>query len=174
MNVSAAKDAINTYFPSEASEMYILIASSVALIILGIIFLTVLHGRFSQIFGVGLLVLALIYGSTGISLLSRDGANQARLNAALDAPITAETKTLLAAEETRIKTVVENYRNLQYMFAGFAAVSIALILFWPTQIGMALAAVGMTFAVSGVLVDHYSEKRATLYHTDLKAALSQP
>ena len=86
MNVSAAKDAINTYFPSEASEMYILIASSVALVILGIVFLTLLHGRFSQIFGVGLLVLALIYGSTGISLLTRDSANQARLNAALDAP----------------------------------------------------------------------------------------
>ena len=173
MNTTAAKTAIETYFASEASEMYILIAASIALIVLGIIFLTILHGRFSQIFGAGLLVLALIYGSTGFSLLSRDSANRAQLVAALDAPVTAETTTLLKAEETRIKAVVDNYRNLQYMFAGFAAVGLALILFWPTQIGMAIAAIALTFSVSGILVDHYSEHRATIYYHELSAALTR-
>ena len=171
MNIADTKSAINTYFTSEASEMYILIAAAIALVILGVVFLTLLHGRFSQIFGVGLLVLALIYGSTGVSLLSRDSANRAQLIAALDAPITSETEAMLTAEQKRIKAVVDNYRNLQYMFAGFAAVGLALILFWPTQIGMAIAATALTFSVSGVLVDHYSEHRATIYYNDLTISL---
>ena len=172
MNIAATKDAINTYFTSEASEMYILIASAAVLIVLGIVFLTMLHGRFSQIFGAGLLVLALIYGGTGVSLLSRDSANRDQLIAALDAPITEETTTLLNGEEARIKAVVDNYRNLQYMFASFAVLGAALILFWPTQIGMAVAALALTFSVSGVLVDHYSEHRATIYYQDLRTAIS--
>ncbi len=172
MNITAAKSAINTYFASEASEMYILIAAAAALVVLGLIFLTVLHGRFSQVFGVGLLVLALIYGGTGISLLKRDHANHTQLITALDAPITAATTDMVKAEETHIKAVVDNYRNLQLMFAGFAAIGLALILFWPTQIGMAIAGLALFFSVSGILVDHYSEHRATIYYNDLTTAIS--
>lgn len=171
MNVQDTKASIDTYFASEASEMYILIIAAIFLFILAVIFFTQLQGRFSQIFAAGLVLLALIYGGTGVSLLMRDKENHANLTAALAMPADKATITLVMAEQDRIKTVVDGYRNLQFMFAGIAIIGVGLILFWPTQIGMALAALLFVFSASGVFADHYSEHRASIYYQELSKAI---
>ena len=64
MNVQDTKASIDTYFASEASEMYILIIAAIFLFILAVIFFTQLQGQFSQIFAAGLVLLALISGGS--------------------------------------------------------------------------------------------------------------
>ena len=171
MNVQAAKASIDTYFASEASEMYILIIAGVGLAILAGLVFTLLSGRFSQVFAAGLLALALLHVGTGIGLLVRDKGNHAQLNAVLDAPVNQATIERVRAERDRVKVILGSYRNLEYMFAGFAVAGAGLILFWPAPVGMALSALLFIVSFNGVLIDQYSKQRATTYYHDLTAAL---
>ena len=163
LNIQAASLAIETYFTSEAGEMYCILGGS---LVLGLCSLTLwlkFSDQFSAALAVTLIVIALLLAATGASLLLRDGKNARMLQDTLATGDPAMQINVLNTERYRMQAVVDNYQNLRYFFAGFALLGALLIGFTDHHISHALAFGLLIFAVSGLVIDRYSETRARTY-----------
>jgi hypothetical protein len=171
MNPAEAACAIEAYFSSEAAEMYWVIGGAVLLFATAALLWLKLDDRFSVSLAISLSVVALMLAVTGVSLLVRDTANRNNLLSLVQQERTVEASAALEAEKRRMIEVVKNYSTYRFMFAAAALIG-ALLIAWA-QGGLAhAAAVGLlAFSAAGVVIDQYSEKRATAYLERLEQAL---
>ncbi len=163
LNIDTTRLAIETYFASEAGEMYCILGGS---LVLGLCSLTLwlkFNDQFSSALAISLVLVALLLASTGASLLVRDGKNQRMLLGTLTNNDLATQQSVLVLERDRMQAVVDNYQNLRYLFAGFALLAALLIAFTHHHINHALAVGLLVFAMSGLVIDRFSENRARLY-----------
>ncbi|RLA41459.1 MAG: hypothetical protein DRR06_15900 [Gammaproteobacteria bacterium] len=68
-----------------------------------------------------------------------------------------------------MQKVADNYQNLRYTFSALALAGALLIAFTHHHITHAIAIGLLIFALSGLVIDRYSEVRARLYLGNLQA-----
>lgn len=167
MNIETTRLAIEAYFVSEAGEMYCILGGS---LVLGLCSLTLwlkFSDQFSTALAITLMVVALLLAATATSLLIRDGKNALVLLDTLHNEDVIAQQSMLSVEQNRMQTVVDNYQNLRYLFAGLALLGALLIAFTHHHISHAIAIGLLIFALSGLMIDRYSETRARLYLSHL-------
>lgn len=171
MNLEKLSTAVTAYFSSEAAEMYCLIVGGGVAFALALLLIVSINDRFSQSLAVMLVLIGLLLGGTGVSLLKRDNANEAALLSVLNGGDSAISQPIIEAERDRMQTVVDAYTTYRYMFAGAAVIGAALILFVAHPIAMGVAVGLFIFAGSGVVIDHFSEQRAVIYLEVLQSSI---
>lgn len=164
MNPQEIKLAIETYFAGEAAEAYIVIAGYLLVLVCAGLLWFRFSDRFSIALSITLAILTIGMSGGFIYLLIRDSANRQNLVQLVDShQVKPETRQALEKEKNRMQKVADGYLNLRRLFAAFALLGTLLILFTGNDISHAVAVGLLLFALSGVVIDHYSEERATIY-----------
>ncbi|MBV1932161.1 MAG: hypothetical protein KUG71_10655 [Porticoccaceae bacterium] len=167
VNIETTALAIETYFTSEAAEMYCILGGS---LVLGLCSLTLwlkFSDQFSTALAITLAMVALLLATAGTSLLIRDGKNARTLLDTLHNEDLFAQQSVLGVEQNRMQAVVDNYQNLRYLFGGFALLGALLIAFTHHHISHAIAIGLLIFALAGLVIDRYSETRARFYLSHL-------
>ncbi|RLA50979.1 MAG: hypothetical protein DRR42_11640 [Gammaproteobacteria bacterium] len=169
INIEQAKVAIESYFSSEAAEMYCILSGSALLALCSLLLWFKFSDQFSVALAITLVLIALLLAATGISLLIRDRQNHQGLTETLNAGDLKATEQVLGIERVRMQKVADNYQNLRYTFSALALAGALLIAFTHHHITHAIAIGLLIFALSGLVIDRYSEVRARLYLGNLQA-----
>lgn len=169
MDTTQAKLAIDSYFASEAAEMYCILGGGLALALCSALLWSRFNDQFSAALSVTLAVVALLLFATGGSLLIRDSQNHARLLDTLQGADTPAIGQAIAKERGRMQKVAGNYQNLRYAFAALAIAGALLVALTHHYLSHAIAVGLMLFAVAGTVIDRYSETRALVYLDQLDA-----
>lgn len=172
IDAQQAAQAINHYFNREAAEMYCILGGSACLLFCALLLWLFFNDRFSSALAITLSVVALLYSAVAVSLLIRDGANRSYLIETVQSGEPQQQREALTAERERMQAVADNYQNLRYLFSGLALMGALLIAFTHHSISHAVAVGLLVFALSGTVIDRYSEARATLYLGALKTQTS--
>lgn len=167
VNVETTALAIETYFTSEAAEMYCILGGSLMLGLCSLTLWLKFSDQFSTALAITLAVVALLLATTGTSLLIRDSKNARTLLDTLHNKDMVAQQSVLSVEKNRMQAVVDNYQNLRYLFAGFALLGALLIAFTHHHMSHAIAVGLLIFALSGLVIDRYSEVRARTYLQEL-------
>lgn len=171
MSPKHLKTAVETYFSSEAGEMYCILGVALLLLVLAAVFWLKFADRFSHGLAVALLCVGGVLAATGVGLLLRDTANKDVLLEAVYDAKPAERKAIFATEQARMQAVVNNYPNLRYIAVALMLMGSLLILFLSADVARA-AAVGMVLmGLCVIVIDQYSEPRATTYLNSLNKHL---
>jgi hypothetical protein len=171
MNFQEIKLAIETYFTGEAAEAYIVIGGYIFIVLCAGLLWFKFSDRFSITLSITTLVLALFMSSGFGYLLIRDSVNRQNLVQLVESQDTEEVSQTLQKEKDRMQTVADGYLNLRRMFAVSALVGAILIIFTHNSVSHAIAVGMMFFAMSGAIIDHYSEERASIYLEKLNSQL---
>jgi hypothetical protein len=167
MDIEQAKITVDTYFASEAAEMYCILGGSGFIALCSLLLWFRFDDQFSSALAITLAVVALLLFATGASLLIRDGQNHTMLIDTLNGNDVRTTEQVIAGETGRMQKVADNYQNLRYTFAAFAFMGALLIIFSHHHLAQAIAVGLLVFAVSGTIIDRYSEVRALTYLSHL-------
>ncbi len=150
---------IHTYFTGERSEQMallafcgLLLAAGLALICRGDLYMRGL--------AVALLLAAALFTSACIPLLIRDKATAERLTA-------SPHNEALVIERDRIAKVVSNYPLYRYAYLAVAVLALIALMLRPSDVLAGLGSGLLILVCTGFVVDHYSERRATLYAAGL-------
>ena len=168
INIEQAKLAIVGYFSREAAERYCILGGSALLALCSLLLWLKFSDQFSVALAVTLALIALLLAATGLSLLIRDSQNRQGLIETLTAGDLGVTEQALGIERVRMQKVADNYQNLRYTFAALALAGALLIAFTHHHITHAIAIGLLIFALSGLVIDRYSEVRARLYLGNLQ------
>ena len=163
INTEAARLAVETYFTSEAAEMYCILGGSVVLGLCSVVLWLRFNDQFSIALGITLIILALLFAAAGASLLIRDSKNAQMLQETLRGEDIAAQQSVLTLERQRMQTVADNYQNLRMAFAALALIGALLIVFTHHNISHAIAVGLLIMALAGVVIDKYSEVRTLIY-----------
>ena len=163
MDIDQAKLAIESYFISEAAEMYCILGGGALLALCSSVLWFKFSDPFSMSLSIVMIVLALLLAATGISLLVRDRQNYQTLMELIVTGDAEATEQALDVERLRMQKVADNYQNLRNMFAALALTGGLLIAFTHHHISHAIAIGLLIFAMTGLVIDHYSEVRARTY-----------
>ncbi|WOP14235.1 hypothetical protein [Ottowia sp. SB7-C50] len=156
--------AVLAYFQGERHEMLSILGVSGVLAAIVVLFFLTVRDSFARGLMVTVLVCAALLSATAITLLVRDQ----RLSQSLVSALSGATgPTAVEQEQTRITAVIGNYPRYRW---GAAVVGLAalLILALSRQPWLHGAAAGMLLlVVAQVVIDRYSENRATSYLAQL-------
>jgi hypothetical protein len=168
MNVDALTMAIHAYFTGERSEGFAILAFSAGLVLVAAGLHAVGRDGFSRGFGVAAVLLALLLSSTVISLMRRDAPHQAGLVAALQS---GEATGAVAAESSRMAEVIRKYPYYRIAALGFGVLGLAAGALSRRGWVNGAATGVLLLVIAQVMIDHYSEARATRYAGQLREAL---
>ena len=131
-----------------------------AIVVAGAIALWLTRDRFARGLAVMLVLMAGTLASVAIPLLLRDP----KLRAGLAERIEAGAGDAAIAEETaRMTKVMANYPIYRYGYVGMMIAAGVLALATRSGLAKGVATGLLLFAAAGLVVDHYSEERATKY-----------
>ncbi|WP_172205191.1 hypothetical protein [Niveibacterium sp. COAC-50] len=151
---------IREYFKGEYHEMLLIFAGSAALTCIAVWLWVATHSGFAVGFGVTVLATAMLLCGTAASLLVRDKGLVEELTLSIGTP---QQSQVLAKERARIEVVVSKYRYYRYSAAVLAALSVLGLLLtsrgWVHGVVTGL----LLLVVAQVVIDHFSEQRATQY-----------
>lgn len=151
---------IREYFKGEYNEMMLIFAASAALTCIAVWLWVATRSGFALGFGVTVLATAMLLCGTAASLLVRDKGLVEELTLSIGKP---QQSQVLAKERARIEVVVSKYRYYRYSAAVLAALSVLGLLLtsrgWVHGVVTGL----LLLVVAQVVIDHFSEQRATQY-----------
>lgn len=148
------------YFAGERQEMLLILTGLLLLSALALWLWMATRTSFAAAFAITVIATAVLFSGTALSLFVRDQGLSARVVQTMG---TERGTASLAAERERIAVVVSKYPI--YRYASGVIAFIALL-------GLALSARGwvhglvaglLLLVVAQVLIDHYSEQRASAY-----------
>lgn len=155
---------IRDYFKGEQHEMMLIFVGSAALTSIAAWLWFATRSSFAVGFGITVLVTAMLLCGTAASLLVRDKALVEELTLSLGKP---QQSQVLAKERARIEVVISKYRYYRYSAAVLAALSVLGLLLTSRGWVHGVVAGLLLLVVAQVVIDHFSEQRATQYLTAL-------
>jgi hypothetical protein len=161
----ALRSAIDLYFRGERTEMIAFLVFA-GVLVLSALLLWTTHDRFARSLAVVLALCAVIACGTAIPLLLRDGPHAEKLRERITQ---GDAVGVRADEGVRMAVVNRNYAYYRYLYAACLVVAIGLMLFWRSATTSGIAVGLLVFAATGLVVDHYSESRASIYAQQLQA-----
>lgn len=151
---------IHDYFNGEQHEMMLIFAGSAVLTCIAAWLWFATRSSFAVGFGITVLVTAMLLCGTAASLLVRDKGLVDELTLSIGKP---QQSQVLAKERARIEVVISKYRYYRYSAAVLAALSVLGLLLtsrgWVHGVVTGL----LLLVVAQVVIDHFSEQRATQY-----------
>lgn len=152
------------YFAGERQELLLLLAFSLALaLVCALAFWRA--DMFGRGVAAGLALVVLIGVSASTPLLLRDRQHLETLSAQ---PGTES----MTAEAERIDRVIRNYPYYRYGYALVLLCALVMILWRPSDFVSGLACGLLVLVMTGLVVDHYSEARASRYSQALRQLVS--
>ncbi len=167
VNIETTALAIESFFSSEASEVYCIVGSSLVLGLSSAALWFKFSDQFFTALAVVPAVVALISATSSTSLLIRDSKNARALLHTVHNKGKGTVRNILRVEQNRMEAVANNYQNLCYLFVGFALLGVLLIAFSHHHISHAIAAGLLLFAMVGLMIDRYLKTRARFYLSHL-------
>jgi hypothetical protein len=170
MNSEALTTAVQAYFAGERHEGFAILAFSAALVLVSVAIHMTARDGFSRGFGAVALLLAVLLSATVISLMRRDTPHQAKITAAIRG---GDAGAALVEEASRMADVIRKYPYYRIVALGLGL--FALVAVGVSRRGWVngVAAGVLLVVVAQVVIDHYSEARATRYAGQLRAALAE-
>ena len=151
---------IREYFKGEYNEMMLIFAGSAALTCIAVWLWVGTRSGFALGFGVTVLATAMLLCGTAASLLVRDKGLVEELTLSIGKP---QQSQVLAKERARIEVVVSKYRYYRYSAAVLAALSVLGLLLTSRGWVHGVVTRLLLLVVAQVVIDHFSEQRATQY-----------
>ena len=148
------------YFAGERQEMLLIVGGSLLFSVLALCLWSVTRTGFSSAFAITVLATAILFSATAFSLSVRDRSLSTSLVQAVGTP---QQTANLAAERERIAVVVSKYPYYHYASGVIALIAVLGFVFSSRGWVHGLAAGLLLLVVAQVLIDHYSEQRATCY-----------
>ncbi len=170
MSIDTLTAAVQTYFSGERHEGYAVLAFSAGLVIVAAGLHAAGREGFSGGFGVAALLLAALLSSTVISLMRRDAPHEATLVAGLRG---RDANAALATEARRMAVVIRKYPYYRIAALSLGVLALAAVALSRRHWVNGAAAGVLLLVVAQVVIDHYSESRATRYAGQLQAALAE-
>lgn len=158
--------AVSEYFGGEFNEMLFILAGSALLVGLAAWLWFATRSGFAMAFGTTVMVAAVLFSATAVSLMVRDKELSSSLLQVASSPNRGEAVT---QELKRIDTVVSKYRYYRYVAAVLAALSVMGLLLIHRGWVHGIAAGLLLVVVAQVFIDHFSEQRARQYRSRLSA-----
>lgn len=159
-DTSQLQNVVREYFSGEHGEMMLIFAGSAVFAGLAIWLWLATRSGFSVGLGVTVVAIALLLSGTAGSLLVRDRGLVNDLAQGIGTP---QQGQVLAKERDRVTVVVSKYRYYRYGAAVLAAFSMLGILLSSRGWVHGIAAGLLLLVVAQVVIDHFSEHRATQY-----------
>ncbi len=162
--------AVEAYFTGERQEGLAILAFSIGIVLVAVGLYVVGRDGFSRGFGAVALALAILLSSTVVSLMRRDAPHQAALVAGLRGEAAGK---VVAEEASRIDDVIRKYPYYRGGALVFGVLALAAVAFSRRDWVHGAAAGLLVLVIAQIMIDHYSEARATRYSGALKAAVSK-
>ena len=161
--------AIRDYFRGERHEMLAILAGTLALSFLAVGLYLAMRDGFAKGFAGAVLVSTLVLAATAVSLLRRDPPLQVALEAGVRS---AGATRAVAAEADRIAEIVRRYPVYRYGALALGLVVLAAV-GATRRVWVHGAAAGvLILVVAQLIIDHYSERRASRYAVQLAEGLN--
>lgn len=159
--------AVLEYFAGERVEMLLILSGSAVVAALAVWLWMANRTGFAMAFGVTILASAVLLSATAGSLLIRDKGVSSAVTQGLG---TDEHAFTLGAERERVSVVVSKYKYYRYGAGVLAALAVAGLMLSSRGWLHGMAAGLLILVVVQVLIDHFSEQRASIYLQRLTAA----
>ena len=160
--------AVRLYFRGERLEMLAILAGALVLTVAAGALYAFMRDGFARGFAAAVVLAALLLSVVVASVLRRDPRLQAEIEAGLRGPGAAE---VVRTEAARVREVIRKYPYYRYgaLVLGFATLASAAL----TRRGWVhgTAAGTLVLVVAQLAIDHYSERRASRYASQLDSAL---
>lgn len=163
--------AVLEYFAGEGHESLLIVAVSVSIAIPALWLWLETRSAFSAAFAATVLAAALLLSATAVSLLVRDKGLSSELVRGISSP---QQVSLVQAERERIDVVISKYKYYRYGAAMLAVIGLLALLLSDRPWLHAVAAALLLLVVAQVLIDHYSEHRASVYFAKLSEVIDTP
>lgn len=165
MSSDFIQNQIVEYFRGERTEMICILSVSSLMMALAATLYFSLRDSFEAGFAVTVVISALLFSGTALSLLNRD---QRLRDALLSSMSQTEDKGIaLSLEKQRMTRVLENYPSYRWAAIGIVLVTLVVFAFWPNPRVAGVLAGLLLVACSQIMIDHYSERRAMVYREAL-------
>lgn len=153
------------YFAGERQEMLLIVGGSLLFSALSLWLWLATRNDFAATFTLTVITTAILFSAKALSLFVRDRGLSASLVYTLDTP---QQRTMLAIERERIAVVVSKYPYYRHASGVITLIAmLGLTLFLRGWIH-GLAAGLLLLVIAQVLIDYYSEQRATYYLNKLE------
>lgn len=147
------------YFAGERQEMSLILGGSLLLSALALWLWTATCTGFAAVLAITVIVTAILFSATALSLFVRDRG----LSASLLQTAGLHQADRLVAERGRIVVVVSKYPYYRYTSGVIAFIALLGLTLSSRGWVHGLAAGLLLLVVAQVLIDHYSEQRAATY-----------
>ncbi|BDC86833.1 hypothetical protein JZM63_05445 [Aeromonas caviae] len=154
------------YFAGERQEMLLIVGGSLLFSALSLWLWWATRTNFAATFALTVIATAILFSATALSLSVRDRGLSASLVYALDTP---QQGTMLAVERERIAVVVSKYPYYRHASGVITLIALLGLALSSRDWVHGLAAGLLLLVVAQVLIDHYSERRATHHLNRLDA-----
>lgn len=159
--------AVNSYFAGERYEGVLIIAGSVLAAVLAAWLWAATRSSFAVSFGATVVLSGALLSATAGSLLVRDKPMASNFLQGIASP---QRATVTATEHERVSVILSKYRYYRYGAAILAVLSILGLLLSDRAWVHGISAGLLLLVVAQILIDHYSEHRARIYHQQLSSA----
>lgn len=160
--------AMRDYFRGERHEMLAILVGALALPLLAIGLYVAMRDGFAKGFAGAVLVSALLLAAAAASLLRRDPPLQAALEAGMRSPGATQA---VASEADRIAGIVRRYPVYRYGALSLGLTALAAVVVTRRGWVHGAAAGVLILVVAQLIIDHYSERRASHYAVQLAEGL---
>jgi hypothetical protein len=161
-------DVITRYFQGERHEMLGIVGGSLAVTLLAGAFFVLARDQFSKSLLVTVLVSAALLSVTALSLLPRDVRLGTELAAAIQA---GNGASAITGELARVQEIISKYQYYRYGASLLALLAVAAVVASRKGWVHGMAAGLLLLVVAQIVIDHYSEQRASRYHEQLVRAV---
>ena len=162
------------YFAGERQEMLLILSGSLLLSALALWLWMSTRTGFAAAFAITVITTAVLFSGTALSLFVRDQGLSTKVVQTMGTERQAE---ILATEHGRIAVVVSKYPIYRYASGVIAFIALLGLMLSSRGWVHGMAAGLLLLVVAQVLIDHYSEQRATTYFKQLSiyaAGLASP
>jgi hypothetical protein len=163
--------AISNYFAGERREGVLIIAGASLAVAFAVWLWVATRSSFAVTFGATVLLSGVLLAATAGSLLVRDKQLAASV---LQGIASTDRTAVTAAEHERVGIILSKYRYYRNGATALAALGILGLLLSDRAWVHGISAGLLLLVVAQILIDHYSERRARIYHEHLSAMQVSP
>jgi len=161
--------AVRSYFAGERHEGVLIIAGTFLVAAFAVWLWAATRSSFALSFSATVVISGALLAATAGSLLVRDKPLAASV---LQGIASTDRSTVTAAEHERVGVILSKYRYYRNGATMLAALGILGLLLSDRAWVHGISAGLLLLVVAQILIDHYSERRARIYHEHLSASHS--
>lgn len=159
--------AVSSYFAGERREGVLIIAGALLIAAFAVWLWAATRSSFAVSFGATVVLSSALLAATAGSLLVRDKPLAESL---LQGIASKERTTVTADEHGRVGIILSKYRYYRNGATILAALGILGLLLSDRPRVHGISAGLLLLVVAQILIDHYSERRARIYHEHLSVS----